>query len=192
MSEHKQPKPATTGIVTSDQVLRKTGPRTLWSWFALGLLALVIVGAGGGLLYRHYIYDPAHKPATAPKTSNNHNALKQFDTALTDAKTRLDTAAGQKQKATAYVNLGVAYMNKAQYKDAILALNNAIAADASIKLEALSVLAFAYAYDNQRDKAISTFQEVISLLQKQNSDDADARVQAYQNDLQRLQAGQGL
>lgn len=191
MSEHKQPKPAANGIVTSDSVRQKSRAGFWRRWFRLILLGVVVLAACSGLLYR-YIYNPAHKTVTVPKQLTTRDARKQFDTDLANAKNRLEGASSQQQKATAYVALGVAYLNKGQNKDAIEAINSAIAAYPGIRLQALSVLAFAYAYDGQRDKAITAFQEVISLLKQQGTDDASARIQAYQNDLDRLQQGQTL
>ena len=75
----------------------------------------------------------------------------------------------------------------------------AIGADSSVKTETLNLLAYAYATDGQRDKAIATYQKLINLLQQQSSNTGHAAfvygqnpIQVYQNDMQILEGGGSL
>jgi tetratricopeptide (TPR) repeat protein len=92
----------------------------------------------------------------------------------------------------------MAYFNAGKYDQSITAYNDAVNADSSIKLQVLDTLAYVYTSAGQRDKAISTYQELIGLLQQQPSSDHTAKqyegmdsnaaaIQTYQHDIQVLQ-----
>lgn len=202
MSEHKKSTPA-NGIVTSDASYRPHG-RLRWLWMiAGGVVLIVVVAAGAYALYRHY-----SKPVTSPPSATNNTAAtggaqtiqQQMDAAIASAQKELASAKTPAEKATAYSDLGMAYFNSTQYGQSITAYNNAIQADSSVKPQVLNTLAYVYATAGQRDKAIATYQELITLLQQQSDTQHTARlyqgtdtnaaaIQTYQHDIQVLQQG---
>jgi tetratricopeptide (TPR) repeat protein len=192
MSQHKQPKVA-EGIITSDAVQgrgHRLPKKLLWPLVAIIVLAAL---AAAGFAYKMYVYDPAHKPAAPLKAKSAGTQFHRLDNALSDAQAQLSNARTPKERADAYVALGLAYENKNQNKQAIAAFQSALAADSSVKPTVLGSLGYAYARDGQRDKAVSTFQELIALLQQDKSSPYhDAALQAYQNDLKWLQEGKSI
>lgn len=202
MSEHKKDSTMPNGIVTSDAAYRPHG-RLRWIWFLVaGFVVVAIAAAGAFLAYRHYSSKSPAAPASTSHTATTgaQTIQEQMTAAVTAAQQELASAKTASDKANAYKDLGMAYFNNQQYDQSITAYNSAIAADTSIKPQVLDTLAYVYVSAGQRDKAIATYQELISLLQQSSNDGHTARVyqgtdtnsaaiQTYQHDIQVLQQG---
>jgi len=77
------------------------------------------------------------------------------------------------------------YLNNSETTDAIVAFNNAIAADSTIKLGVLGALAYSYALNGQSSQAIASYQELISLLQQQKPTQSSTQ---YTNTMKAIQS----
>ncbi len=191
MSEHKQPKP-TEGIVTSDALKAKKH-----------LLKKILLFVGSGLIVALLILclvlimSGMQKPKTASNTNTTKNtpSLVNVKQQLTNAQTALKNATSPQAKATAYYDLGGAYMNNNEISLAITAYNNSLNVQNSgnpYEYGSLINLGYAYNMAGQKANAISTFNKLIGLLQQSSDPVAKSKIPTYQNIVNQLQAGESI
>ncbi len=187
MSQHEHLIP-TEGIVTSDAVRgKKLLTKRLWL-IGAGLIIIILVVAG--ILYRQYIYK---SKTTTPTTKQSQiSSLLHTQQALKSAQTELKNAHTPSDKATAYNNLGLAYLSNEQGTEAITDFQNAITTDSSDQLSSLIGLGYAYHEIGQNQKAISAFQEVVNLLQQSTNPVEQSKILEFQNIVKQLQAGNSI
>ena len=132
MSEHEQPKPS-EGIVTSDtaQGKKHLPKKTL---LVGGVVIIILLAVTCLVLYRYHHQSTNNAPVT---TSNNIPTTQQLKAAITNSQADVKNAKTPAQKAGAYQSLGNNYPNNSETTYAIVAFNNAIAADSTIKLGVL-------------------------------------------------------
>ena len=182
--------------MTSDAV---HGGKRLPRWFFYSASAVIIVAIiAGGLLVYHYHNSGVNKSPNEVANSVHLTNSQRLQEAVTSAQTQVNNAKTTSQKANAYSALGTAYMNDNNSSGAVTAFDNAVKIDSSMKVNVLGALAYAYAMNEQRAQAISTYQELISLLQSQEQNsstpkigyaNAPTPVQSYQQAIQILQNG---
>lgn len=181
-------------VVTSDMVYH----RQKWPW---GWLVLIAVGITLNILLVALSFDhhPHKTSSIAGIEQSMHQpvtAQEQLDAAVASARTALRHATTASQRAEAYKDLGMAYVNEHRYPNAISAYTTAIATDGSVTPEVLDSLAYTYAVSGQRDQAIALYQELLTTVEQQPTaghealnDQESSAVQAYQQDIQNLQQG---
>lgn len=158
----------------------------------LGVVLAILI-----LVLAYAFYEPhSWTKSVAPAQLTRQQKL---DAAINAAKVEVQNARTPSDKAQANEALGAAYMNADQTNSAIDAYNRAIAADSSVKPEALDSLAYAYAVSGQRQKAIVAYQELIQLQEAQPIDSehfaqqyTGSAVQKYQRYIEILQNGGSL
>jgi tetratricopeptide (TPR) repeat protein len=158
---------------------------------------VVVVVLTVSFLFYHY---RNNKTQIAQNTSSATQTMsKQKKAAIVKMQAEVNSAKTSLQKANAYEALGEAYFNSTNYSGAIQADKDALDSDSSVKIEALGALAYTYATDGQRAQAISTYQELVSLLQQQGQSsqtnpyiNAETPMQSDQQAIQTLQKGGNL
>jgi tetratricopeptide (TPR) repeat protein len=179
------------GIVTSDAV---HGGRRLPKWFLYSISAVLVVAIiAGGLLVYHYHNSGVNKPTNAVANSVHLTNSQRFQEAVTSAQTQVDSAKTLSQKASAYYNLGAAYLNNNQTTKAIAAYQNSNSSVSSNNPNAIGIstgLGYAYYEAGQTSAAITAFQQTVSLLKQSNDPYSRGKIPEYQNIVQRLQRGE--
>jgi cytochrome c-type biogenesis protein CcmH/NrfG len=194
MSEHKAKR--AEGIVTSDAVQgnrRFSLPKKVL-WPVVAVVVLAVLG-GGGLAYKVYVYDPAHKKTMVAKPNRNSNDyLLHPDKQLSAAQAELNDAKTPQEKAAAYDHLAQAYLNGQKPSSAVDAANSSLSADSSTtnKLQALNILGYAYARDGQKDKAIAAFQQMVDIIKASNDDSLKQELPRVQSAIDEINQGQTL
>jgi tetratricopeptide (TPR) repeat protein len=184
MSLHKKSS-SVEGIVTSDAVHgKKLLAKKLWL-ISTGLVIIFVLIAAV-IVYRQYIY----KPKTQTTVQNRISPHAQQ--AINSAQTELKSAHTPSDKATAYSNLGLAYLGNDQGTKAITAFQNSVTADSSDQLGSLIGLGYAYNEISQNQKAISAFQQVVNLLQQSTNPEEQGKIPEFQNIVKQLQAGNSI
>lgn len=199
MSQHKEPRPA-SGIVTSSD---SSGVRRLpYLWLGMGIVvAIAIAGLAVWAIKERHSH-VTNNPSSTSATSSLMTNQQRLDAALSAAQQRLAEAKTASDKANAYSAVGTAYFNKGNYGSAATAYTNAIGSDSSSKIETLPLLAYTYATAGHRSQAIQAYQELITLLQQQpgatdnmalqGTQGVQGAITAYQHDIQVLQQGGSL
>lgn len=193
MSEHKAKQ--AEGVVTSDAVQGKRR-FSLSKRVAIPVLAIALVAAigGGGLAYKTYIYDPAHKKPKTNTSRNSNDYLLHPDKQVSAGLADLQKAKTPEEKAAAYNYLAGAYLNNKQPTEAVDAASNSLAADDSTsnKLKALNVQAYAYSRAGEKDKAIAAFQQMIDIIKASNDDGLKEDMPRVQSAIDQINQGQTL
>ena len=189
MSEHKQTKP-TEGIVTSDAVrAKRLLPKKLPLIIGSGLIIVILI------LLLVLFMSNMQKPKTPSQTTTTIPSIVNVKQQLTAAQNALKSAKTPKAIASAYYNLGGAYMNNNQSSQAIAAYDNALNTKNSgnpYQYGSLIGLGYAYNMAGQNTNAISTFNKLISLLQQSNDPATQSQISTYQNVVKQLQAGESI
>ncbi|HEY7348113.1 MAG TPA: tetratricopeptide repeat protein [Ktedonobacterales bacterium] len=184
---------ASDSIVTSDAVQGRHWSTRYWRRAGLAVGVLIVLIAGGVVTLR-VIRPPQpsapHHQARAAQDPNS--ALIHPEQGVKDAQAELRKATTQHDKAIAYADLGVAYLNNQQPDQAIAAYQDAIATDSASKVAVLAQLSSAYYANGQTSQAISTMQQLVQLLQQSPDPNMQSQAQQYQKAIAVLEAGGGL
>lgn len=123
----------------------------------------------------------------------------QDQVALSDAKEVVakhkdDPSISNDQKTNDYIDLAASYSNTNQSSDAVATLEDALEQFPENKSQIMRQLIYAYYENDERQKAIDTAEELIVLRkeQEQTTGAADPSIEAIQNTLDRLKAGEEL
>jgi tetratricopeptide (TPR) repeat protein len=181
------------GIVTSDAV---HGSKRLPRWFLYS--ACVVLGVAiiaGGLLVYHYHNSGVNKSPNVVANSAHLTSSQRLQEAVTSAQTQVNSAKTSSQKASAYYNLGAAYLDNNQATQAIAAYQNSSSAVSSDNSNAVGIstgLGYSYYEAGQTNAAITAFQQTVSLLEQSSDPYTLNKVSTYQMIVQRLQQGESL
>jgi tetratricopeptide (TPR) repeat protein len=181
MSQHKKLNP-TEGIVTSDSIRSK---KLLSKVHIIGIGSGVIILILAAVSFKYFILNPktTSQSQNLAVTSPKQNVVK--------AQTELKDANTSKEKASAYYDLGEAYLSNNQPQQAISSYQNA-KPNVSNELGISIGLGYAYSMTGQTTQAITAFQQVISLLEQSSNPYARNKVPIYQLLVQRLQQGKSI
>ncbi len=179
MSQSGQPQ--FPGIVTSDSAR----PRSAGSIIRLAVVGGVLLGLIGAAGYYVARHTPSDQSQPGAKQSQATPAQ-----AVKNAQAVAQQAQSSKAKATAYQNLGAAYLTNGQSAQAIqsyqVALTNT-GADSESRATVLSHLAGAYYEDGNIAQEIVVLQQLVPLLQQSSDPQERALVPRYLGLIQELQ-----
>jgi len=190
MSQHGHPMPK-EGVVTSDAIHGKKLITKNRSIIAVIVILIILAFAGLFVFIHNNQSLKVNETGTTPKATNN-NSKQQLLAAITKAQMQVNNSKTSSQKASAYYNLGAAYLNNNQATQAIAAYQNSDSAISSDNPNELGIsigLGFAYNAIGQTSEAINAFQQTINLLEQSNDPYLHNKVITYQTIVQRLQQG---
>lgn len=169
------------GVVTSDAVYHRFPWRVVM--VVLGFLAVLLVAGGVYFVATNYhLFSTSNTPTT---TTDRKQDPAQ---AVRDAQSALQRADTPAEKATAYNNLGAAYITNNQSSQAVSAYQSALSQNqtGSAKATSLSGLANAYLQAGNRQAAADALTQLVAIYQS-GTDEQRALVPKYQRLIQELQ-----
>jgi tetratricopeptide (TPR) repeat protein len=187
MSEHKESEPI-EGIVTSDTQRLGDGISKRMLLIGSGFIILIVLIVIG-ILIKNIITKPK-VVSTIQQVQNTASLNPQQQ--LAQAQSELKNATSSSSKATAYNDLGSAYATDKNFTQSINSYQSALSDntnnDITTEFDSLSGLGYTYYLSGDIIQTISTYQKVISLLQKSNDPNAPRTITEYQNLIQQLQS----
>ncbi len=145
-----------------------------------GLALLIMLSAGW--LFAHSSFMNTTKPSD--------KITKQADGVVTKKDiSSLEKATSGTGSADDYANLGGAYVDSGQADKAIVAFNKSIEINPQNNVQALSGLVYVYASSGNSKDAINALNQLIDIAKKSSDVSAQADVQKYQVQIDRLQQG---
>jgi tetratricopeptide (TPR) repeat protein len=177
--------PQIGGVVTGGSQGLLAGKRMIMLVVGAVILALLVAGTA------YFIMKHLQSAATANNTSKQQTRTPEQ--VVSDAESKVQQAKTPKEKATAYNQLGDAYLGNKQTSNAATAYNDAVsnaqsASDTASESLALSNLAALYMQAGDTVNEIKAIQALIPLLDKSSNPDDKRLAFRYKSLLDSLEA----